>query len=331
MSAQGRWTACVVGWTHSPRTHRHGLDSETGHPVRLSPLVSYQPAAARSRAVRALLIVWMVTAMALIVANLLRLNLVNSIAAGQPVSVQDAAGSDSLVTNVARLSVGVYVLAAIALLMWLHRVVRNNHVLGERYLRFSPALAVGCWFIPFANLVLPFQAVREAWGAADPELPSSTPDTRNSSRGSGLVVAWWLTFILGSLVGLASIGYGPNSGVDAFTRVRAATYITVVQEALHIAAALLLIAVVMRLTTRQEQKSSRVQAIPYAASASPPSYGDVTPAPTRPAFMPACVSQYAGLPPPPAPPPSPPEHRGAARPDTAGPPEAGDPSGGETG
>ena len=245
-----------------------------------------------------MLIVWIASAIGLVVVNLLRLDLVNRITSGQAVTVGDARASDSLVSGAALASSGVYVLAAIAVLMWLHRVVRNNQSLGERYLRFSPGFAVGCWFIPFVNLVLPYQALREAWGASDPKLQWSTPDTRRRSRGSGLVVAWWLTFIAGSLAGLATLGFGPNSGVDVLTRVRAITYITVVQEALHLAAALLLIAVVTRVTSRQDEKAQSMLAAALAQP-TPPAYA--APAMAAPGFMPPGF-----VPPPPAPPPPPP-------------------------
>ena len=264
--------------------------------------MNYQSAATRSRVVIALLCVWSASAIGVVVVNLLRLDLVNRVASGQPVSLEDARASDNLVSGAALASSGLYVLAAIAVLMWLHRVVRNNPSLGERYLRFSPGFAVGCWFIPFANLVFPYQAVREAWGAADPELPWSTPDTRRHSRGSGLVVAWWLTFIVGSLASVATLGFGPNSDVDVLTRVRAITYITVAQEALHLAAALLLIAVVTRLTSRQDQKAQSMLA---AALAQPTAPAYAAPAMVRPGFMPQVFAEQAGMSPPP-PPPAPP-------------------------
>lgn len=268
--------------------------------------MSYQSAATRSRVVIALLCVWVASAIGLVVVNLLRLDLVNRVGSGQPVSLADATASDNLVSGAALASSGVYVLAAIAVLMWLHRVVRNNHILGERYLRFSAGFAVGCWFIPFANFVLPFQAVREAWSASDPELPWSTPDQRRRSRGRGLVVAWWSTFIVGSLVSFASLGFGPNSDVDVLTRVRAITYITVAEEALHLAAALLLIALVTRLTSRQDQKAQSMLAAALAQP-TPPAYA--APSTVRPGFMPPGFAAHAGMsppPPPPSPPPLPP-------------------------
>ena len=267
--------------------------------------MSYQSAATRSRAVIALLLVWMVSAIGLVVVNLLRLGLVNRIASGQTVTLDEARASDSLVSGAALASAGVYVLTAIAVLMWLHRVVRNNQSFGERYLRFSPGFAVGCWFIPFANFVFPYQAVREAWAAADPAHPWSTPETRRRSRGSGLVLAWWLTFIVGNLASFATLGYGPNSDVDALTRVTAITYITVAQETVHIAAALLLIAVVTRLTSRQDQKA---QSMITAALAQPTPPAYASPSMVSPGFMPSGFAAQAGMsppPPPPAPPPPP--------------------------
>lgn len=268
--------------------------------------MNYESAETRSRAVIALLVVWMVSAIGLVVVNLLRLGLVNRIAAGQPVTLDEARASDSLVSGAALASVGIYVLAAIAVLMWLHRVVRNNQSFGERDLHFSPGLAVGVWFIPFANFVRPYHAVREAWAAADPQLPWSTPETRRRSRGGGLVLAWWLTFISGSLAGVATLGYGPNSDVDALTRVTAITYITVVQQTTQLAAALLLIAVVTRLTSRQDQKA---QSMITAALAQPTPPAYASPSMVSPGFMPSGFAAQAGMsppPPPPAPPPPPP-------------------------
>lgn len=267
--------------------------------------MSYQSATTRSRLVVVGLALWLVSAIALVIVNLLRLDLVNRIASGQSVSFDEATSSDNLVTGVARVGVGVYLLTAIFVLIWLHRVVRNNHASGERYLRFSPAWAVGCWFVPFLNFVVPYQAVREAWGGSDPELPWSTPDTRRRSRGSPLIAVWWLTFIGGSLVGLAAIGFGPNSGIDPLTRVRAITYITIVQEAIELAAALLVIAIVARLTARQDQKS---EAMMRAALAAPSPSGSLAPAMAGPGFIPPGFAQQAGMTPPqpPAAPPPPP-------------------------
>jgi hypothetical protein len=44
-------------------------------------------------------------------------------------------------------------------LMWLHRVVRQMNAWG-REVGATPAWAVGCWSVPFVNLVKPFHVMR---------------------------------------------------------------------------------------------------------------------------------------------------------------------------
>ncbi len=74
-------------------------------------------------------------------------------------------------------------------LMWLFRTYKNLEPLGSENIRFTPGWSVGWWFIPFANLVMPFKAVRGVWSESDPatvgdeELPF-----RNSSVGTVLYV-----------------------------------------------------------------------------------------------------------------------------------------------
>lgn len=59
------------------------------------------------------------------------------------------------------LSLAAYAGAAIAVPMWMHRCYRNLPALGATDLRWSPAMAAGAWFIPFANVVLPCLIARE--------------------------------------------------------------------------------------------------------------------------------------------------------------------------
>jgi uncharacterized membrane protein YdcZ (DUF606 family) len=64
-----------------------------------------------------------------------------------------------------------FAMAALALILttsvfWLRWQHRAHSELRDRVnpaLEFTPGKAVGVWFIPFANLVLPYRAVRELW------------------------------------------------------------------------------------------------------------------------------------------------------------------------
>ena len=59
-------------------------------------------------------------------------------------------------------------LAAVAFCVWIHRAASNLPALGRYGMKFTPGWCVGWFFIPFANLVKPFQAVKELWRASHP-------------------------------------------------------------------------------------------------------------------------------------------------------------------
>lgn len=73
---------------------------------------------------------------------------------------------------------GFLLVIAIVWLIWQHRAQKNLEGLGATWLRFTPGWAVGWWFVPFANLVKPFQTMRELWKASgDPYGWQTLPTT----------------------------------------------------------------------------------------------------------------------------------------------------------
>lgn len=53
----------------------------------------------------------------------------------------------------------------------------------------SPGWAVGWYFVPFANLFKPLQAMKEIW------LESNRAGTSYESRGSAILGWWWGLFV----------------------------------------------------------------------------------------------------------------------------------------
>jgi Domain of unknown function (DUF4328) len=58
--------------------------------------------------------------------------------------------------------------AGIALWVWLYRANRNARALGAEGMTYSPAWSVGWFFVPLANLVMPYVVFRELWKASTP-------------------------------------------------------------------------------------------------------------------------------------------------------------------
>ncbi len=78
--------------------------------------------------------------------------------------------------------------AMISFFVWIHAVFVAVRATGQRT-STSPGMAVGGWFIPFANLVLPCLSVREA--------------LESMGRPGILAVGWWLVWFVN--IGLLSL------------------------------------------------------------------------------------------------------------------------------
>jgi hypothetical protein len=90
----------------------------------------YCPADTRARSALLAMCVWALAALAVVVAEMGRLTILNNISTGIPVSVHDTMLSDNFVTATAWAEVAAFVLTAAAFLIWLHRIAQNNRVLG---------------------------------------------------------------------------------------------------------------------------------------------------------------------------------------------------------
>ena len=107
------------------------------------------------------------------------------------------------------LILGVGALSAILLLVWFHRVWTSDRSDHSLYTR-GTGMAIGGWFIPFANFVLGPLALRDLlWGVehaspeAKPGRPAATPR---------LVIAFWVVIAV-NLV-LVMLGRGAESGLQ---------------------------------------------------------------------------------------------------------------------
>src|SRR5207237_3487739 len=96
-----------------------------------------------------------------------------------------------------------YVGAAVAVPLWMHRCFRNLPALGVIPQRWSPAWAAGGWFIPFANLVIPYRVARELWMRTSVEQDWRDP----------LVQRWWSAWIASIGLSVASTPLGSRSQI----------------------------------------------------------------------------------------------------------------------
>jgi hypothetical protein len=145
-----------------------------------------------------------------------------------------------------------YVGTVVAFLMWLHRAYSNLRPLGAKWLQYTPGWAVGYFFIPFLNLVRPYQAVREVWRWSQ----SGTIEELSFTSDTGApLVGWWWGFWIAANV--ASNIYSRTA--DAKEAIDAAPWLGLADDLLTIVAAAFAIIMIRSIDQMQTERSKRVE------------------------------------------------------------------------
>ena len=91
-----------------------------------------------------------------------------------------------------------YIILAVYFIMWMRRAYHNLHKAGSQNLRHSEGWASGAWFVPFLNLVWPFQIVRDIWREVQNIFRrTGEPYEREEDNITG---AWWALFLTSGTV-----------------------------------------------------------------------------------------------------------------------------------
>jgi hypothetical protein len=151
----------------------------------------------------------------------------------------------------------------VVLIVFLWRAAKNTELWRREKARYGPGWAIGSWFIPLANLVLPAMVVQSIWKRS----PTIDPYGYRHDEPAGLVGWWWIAWVVGSLL----FRFGPASGTDpTASEVSSGDAFRTVGVVCAIGAALLLIAVVRRLAARQAVLARSGPQVATVATAAPP-------------------------------------------------------------
>lgn len=101
----------------------------------------------------------------------------------------------------------------VLLIIWTHRAHRNIQAFGATNPRLPSGMAIGSWFIPLFWYLGPYWCISDSYRGAAPD--TSPPADLRSQPSSKLVLAWWLAFVIGYTVALASGGVPELSDVLA--------------------------------------------------------------------------------------------------------------------
>ncbi|MEM9253184.1 MAG: DUF4328 domain-containing protein [Planctomycetota bacterium] len=116
--------------------------------------------------------------------------------------------------------------AGIVFLVWFSMANANVTALGVIGKKTGPGWAVGWWFIPIANFVMPFLALKETYVGSRPGISEID---RAADPTPAIVGWWWAAFLVS---GLLTNLEGPLASVPDPTALAAAVWVGVASTAL---------------------------------------------------------------------------------------------------
>jgi len=132
-------------------------------------------------------------------------------------------------------------------IVWCFRAAKNQEALERRPERLGPGWAIGGWFIPLANFVIPVLVIQDLWRGSDARIERGDPRWRIADRS--WLIGWWWGLFLVSL--LTFTGTPIDQRELDLAEVRGANLLAVVAMLCFAASAVLAVMVVKRLDARQ--------------------------------------------------------------------------------
>ncbi len=214
-----------------------------------------EPLRKRGGIVSFLLVAILVVTPPAVISNIMLLRYLQDIAAGGPVDEARAEFIDTVQAILGLAQLVLFVSCAIAFLMWIHRAHKNLKAAGIVGLEYTPGWAVGGFFVPFLNLVRPFQVMKEIWAGSEYLSADPRPKIWRSVPPSPLVGWWWALFLVTSFLGNASGRLMLRA--DELGELIAAGWVTLFSDLADIPSSILAILVVRRVTGFQEDARTR--------------------------------------------------------------------------
>ena len=212
---------------------------------------TFRSASGTARIVRTLLRVNILIGLATLGSTFLQYEMANSLIKGRPVRPEEIVSTSQRQVALGIIQFLVAIVTATFFMTWFFRVHANLKPLGASGLRYTSGWAVGCWFVPFLNLVRPQQIAQEIWRHSDPAEDSSQ-DTELSGNSS-LIGEWWISWIISNIV--SSVASLMMYTVNLPQALQDASVAQILAEILTIYSAWLALRVVASIDSRQTARA----------------------------------------------------------------------------
>ena len=136
---------------------------------------------------------------------------------------------------------------------WFFVSAKINHLSGTKELKVSPGWSVGWYFIPFANLVMPYCSLKETFKAS-----FNSEDWQNTKVPYDFPI-WWATFLIRNFLSYLSVIISwSQRETYSYKILNLISYIDIVVDILLIINAIFLLRIVNTIFNNQKDKNFKL-------------------------------------------------------------------------
>jgi hypothetical protein len=167
-----------------------------------------------------------------------------SLASSGSISTAAAESNDARQQMIGIVVMLTFIVTGIAFLKWIHRANLNSRGFGATDMKFTPGWSVGYYFIPFLNLVRPYQAMKEIWQV------SQNPADWKHQSGSALLGWWWTLWLLSGFFG--QLYFRLSMHVNSPSTLEAATMASIASAIVDIPLCIVAVTLISTIYRRQK-------------------------------------------------------------------------------
>ena len=193
-----------------------------------------------SRAKFAIIMIWVIFVLEVLTltSSIMQYKILMGVEAGQSFSDEELDANDMREGIVAILYLVAYLISAVAFISWFRTAYGNLHKKAVG-LAYTPGWAAGAWFVPFLNLVRPYQIMKELYARTQALFDQYGIEIQNRLSDSK-VGLWWLLWIAGNLLGQLEFRMGGKT----FSEIKNATTVSMISAVFGIALCLVTVRVI---------------------------------------------------------------------------------------
>jgi len=166
-----------------------------------------------------------------------------SLASSGNITTAAAESNDARQGMIGLLYLGVFIATGIIFLKWIHRANLNCRGFGASTMKFTSGWSIGYYFIPFLNLVRPYQAMKEIWQV------SRDPMNWQAQKGDGILGWWWALWLISGFLG--NMTFRMSMNVDSPSSLEAATMVSIISSIVEIPLIIVAVTMISRITDMQ--------------------------------------------------------------------------------